>query len=239
MSGHKEMKPRLLLVEDDAISCSFMAAALEALPAEVEAVDSMAAALALEGGHQLWLLDVNLPDGRGIELLEKLRTRFPGIPALAHTADDSPVLHAELLAAGFADVLVKPLAAMQLQQAVRRQLGVVSASAMRVAEAGDAFHALPLWDQATALAALNGNQEHVATLRNMFLDELDRQHDEILSALQAGNHQSARKTLHQLKASSGFVGALRLNAAAAALEKSLADPATLEHFSACVRDTRS
>ena len=120
MSGQVEMKPRLLLVEDDAISCSFMRAALEALPAEVDAVDSMAAALALPGDHALWLLDVNLPDGSGTDLLWKLRSRFPGTPALAHTADDSSRLHAELRAAGFNDVLVKPLSAAQLQQAVRR-----------------------------------------------------------------------------------------------------------------------
>ena len=239
MSEHSEMKPRLLLVEDDAISCSFMVAALEALPAEVEAVASMAGALQREGGHDLWLLDVNLPDGSGIRLLERLRARFPGIPALAHTADDSPLLHAQLRAAGFDGVLVKPMAAATLQEAVRRQLGPASAAALRVEEAGGTFPLLPLWDQATALAALNGNHEHVGTLRKMFLDELGRQHYEIRLALQTGNHEAASKTLHQLKASSGFVGALRLNAAATALASSLTDPATIERFTTCLRDTQS
>ncbi|NDK37695.1 response regulator [Pseudoxanthomonas gei] len=239
MSDHTGMKPRLLLVEDDPISCSFMAAALEAMPAEVETAASMASALAQEDRHDLWLLDVNLPDGSGIGLLETLRARCPGIPALAHTADDSPLLHARLRAAGFDGVLVKPLTAAQLQEAVRGQLGASPAPAMRVEEAGGTFGTLPLWDQATALAALNGSHEHVATLRKMFLDELGRQHDEIRLALHTGDPQVANKTLHQLKASSGFVGALRLNAAAAALEKSLADPAMFEHFSRCVRDTRA
>ena len=239
MSEHREMKPRLLLVEDDDISCSFMVAALEALPAEVATAASMAIALASEGAHDLWLLDVNLPDGSGIELLAELRTRFHDTPALAHTADDSPALREQLLAAGFAGVLVKPLTAAQLQQAVRRQLGLAPVPTMRVAEAGTTFSSLPLWDQATALAALNGKQEHVATLRTLFLDELGRQHDDILSALQAGEHAAASKTLHQLKASSGFVGALRLNAAARALEKSLDNLSTLQDFSTCVAQTRS
>lgn len=239
MSGQGTMKPRLLLVEDDAISCSFMAAALEALPAVVDAVASIAAALALPTTHALWLLDVNLPDGSGAKLLRELRDRFPHIPALAHTADDSPSLHAELRAVGFNDVLVKPLAAASLQQAVRRQLTGASKTAVRVEEAIGTFQVLPLWDQATALAALKGNHEHVATLRGMFLDELDRQHVEIRRALQACNQEAAKRTLHQLKASSGFVGAARLNAAAATLENALADPAMLERFSACVRDTQS
>ncbi len=238
MSEHREMKPRLLLVEDDAISCSFMVAALEALPAEVETAASMAMALALESGHDLWLLDANLPDGSGIELLATLRARGHDTPALAHTADDSPALREHLLVAGFAGVLVKPLTAAQLQQAVRRQLGLGTVPAMRVEESGNTFPSLPLWDRTAALAALNGKHEHVVTLRTLFLDELGRQHGEIVSALQAGHHLAASRTLHQLKASSGFVGALRLNAAARALEDLLDDPATLEEFSACVAQTR-
>lgn len=233
------MKPHLLLVEDDPVSSLFMVAALEAMPAQVDSADCIASALSLQGGHDLWLLDANLPDGRGVDLLAELRSRSPGTPALAHTADDSPVLHAELQAAGFDAVLIKPLTTVQLQQAVRSRLGFGPAASLRVEESSDGFRQLPLWDRATALAALNGNQEHVLTLRGMFLQELGRQHDEILSALRAADHQSAKKALHQLKASSGFVGALRLNAAAAALDESPGDPSALERFSASVRDTRS
>lgn len=239
MSNDQGMKPRLLLVEDDAVSGSFMAAALEALPAQVDLADSMAAALAMENKHQLWLLDANLPDGSGIDLLGILRSRSHGTPALAHTADHSPDLHAQLLAAGFDDVLVKPLTAAQLQQAVTRLLDNTPARPLRVQEVSVDFHVLPLWDQATALAALNGNQEHVATLRGMFLDELGRQHGQILSALHSANLEGARHVLHQLKASSGFVGAMRLNAAASALEKSLTDAAALERFSMTVHETRA
>jgi DNA-binding response OmpR family regulator len=214
-----------------------MAAALQALPAEVDTAASMRTALAHEGTYDLWLLDANLPDGSGTDLLAELRARFPATPALAHTADDSPALRARLLAAGFDQVLVKPLTAAQLRQTAGRLLGL-SPDQAGVGEA-DKPKAFPLWDQAAALAALNGNQEHVATLRRMFLEELARQHGEIHDALQAGNPEAAKKVLHQLKASSGFVGAMRLNAAAASLEKSLSDAATLADFSIAVRDTRS
>ncbi|MEP6908048.1 MAG: response regulator [Pseudoxanthomonas sp.] len=231
------MKPRLLLVEDDAVSCLFMVAALEAMPAWVDAAGSMASALAIEGRHDLLLLDANLPDGLGIDLLAALRSRYPGLPALAHTADDSPALHAQLMAAGFDEVLHKPLSATDLQKTVRRHLGIEASSSMRVEEAGNAFRAPPLWDHATALAALNGNREHVSTLRNMFLDELGRQHLEILSALRSGDNVGVKKILHQLKASSGFVGALRLNAATAALDSALDEKMALDYFTQCVSDT--
>ena len=231
------MKPRLLLVEDDSVSCSFMAAALQELPAEVDTAASVRAALAHEGAYDLWLLDANLPDGSGADLLADLRSRFPATPALAHTADDSPALRAQLLAAGFDQVVVKPLTAAQLRQEAGRLLGR-SPDQPGAGEA-DQAKAFPLWDQAAALAALNGNQEHVATLRRMFLQELPGQHSQIHDALQAGDVEAAKKMLHQLKASSGFVGAMRLNAVAASLEKSLSDAAMLAAFSIAVRDTRS
>jgi DNA-binding response OmpR family regulator len=239
MSDHEGMKPRLLLVEDDSVSCSFMVAALQALPAEVDAAGSMRTALDQKGVYALWLLDANLPDGSGMDLLAQLRARFPATPALAHTADDSLVLHAQLRSAGFDEVLVKPLTAARLRQTVERLLGLVPGDPLCAGEASGSSAAFPLWDQATALAALNGNEEHVSTLRRMFLEELSRQHDEIQESLQNGNQEVAKKVLHQLKASSGFVGAMRLNAMASLLEKSLSDVGTLAYFSMTVRDTQS
>ena len=237
MSDHKGMKPRLLLAEDDPISRGFMRAALEALPAQVDTADSMRATLALEAIHDLWLLDVNLPDGHGIELLAQLRIRYPATPALAHTADDSPALRLQLLEAGFVEVLVKPLGAAHLQEAVRQSLAMASGTPLRIGEASTRFMALPLWDEAVALAALNGNQEHVATLRRMFVDELMRQHDAILDAMGKGDSGMAKQVLHQLKASSGFVGAMRLNAAAKKLEDALSESSVAVDFTAVVRET--
>ena len=237
MSDHKGMKPLLLLVEDDPISRSFMGAALEALPAQVDTADSMQAALALQGIHDLWLLDANLPDGNGIDLLAALRDRRSATPALAHTADNSPALQVRLLQAGFAEVLVKPLGALRLQEAARRWLGVATAPPQRIGEGQRAFAVLPLWDESVALAALNGSRDHVATLRRMFLDELLRQHDVIIDALDRNNLGMAKQFLHQLKASSGFVGALRLNAAAKGLENELSAPSVILAFTAIVHET--
>lgn len=239
MSDDQGMKTRLLLVEDDAISRNFMQATLESLPAQVDHAGSLASALALYAKHDLWLLDANLPDGSGIQLLHALRARSPDVPALAHTADDSAVLHTALVAAGFADVLVKPLGAMQLLDAVRRILGSPATARLRVSESAATSPAVLLWDERTALAALNGNLEHVATLRKLFLDELLQQQNRIILALQRGNEAAAMHELHQMKASSGFVGALRLNAAAARLEKSLADARAIEEFNTTVADTFS
>jgi HPt (histidine-containing phosphotransfer) domain-containing protein len=77
----------------------------------------------------------------------------------------------------------------------------------------------PIWDDAAALAALNGNAEHVAALRTLFLDELPGMRTQIADA------GTRAATLHRLRASCGFVGAARLADAVQALQESSSDAA--------------
>ena len=86
--------PRLLLVEDDPVSAAFLREAAAALPALVDVAGTVAEALSAASiqCHDLYLIDANLPDGRGETLLQDLRGRAPAAPALAHTAArDAPM----------------------------------------------------------------------------------------------------------------------------------------------------
>lgn len=195
--------PRLLLIEDDPISRQFMQAALEALPAHIDAVETAAQALALPGPHALWLIDAHLPDGTGADLLAQLRARHPDVPALAHTADASQEKRNTLLAAGFASVLIKPLSASALQNAARAHLPLAPGA---------------IWDEAGALRALNGNTQHVAQLRQLFLDELPAAITTVSQAGRSGDIETLRGALHRLKASCGFVGAHQLSQAVTRLQ---------------------
>lgn len=212
MSRDEGMKPRLLLVEDDPISHAFMLAALEALPARVDSAATVAQALRGEDRHDLWLIDANLPDGSGTQLLAGLRRLHSRTTALAHTADPSPATRQSLLEAGFSAVLVKPLSAAELQSTVRSHLPTHAAIARD-------------WDETAALKALNGKQEHVATLRRLFLDELPGSVGAIEQSFRDGDQDALRAVLHKLRASCGFVGASRLATAAQHLHQS---PASLE-----------
>src|SRR5690606_28556123 len=119
------MTARILLVEDDPTTRAFLATAARGVPADVDVADSCAAALDLAGHddrHDLWLVDANLPDGDGAGLLAALRARGLRAPALAHTATRDPDALADLRAAGFRDVLVKPMPVDALQAAVRAVL---------------------------------------------------------------------------------------------------------------------
>jgi CheY-like chemotaxis protein/HPt (histidine-containing phosphotransfer) domain-containing protein len=230
------MTPRILLVEDDPTTHEFMRVALEALPATVLGARSQAEALALTEVFDLCLVDANLPDGRGEDLLRQLRERQPELPALAHTADHSPGLHAALCEAGFAAVVVKPVSAANLRQAVMGVLEIrepLPPAAVRACS-----NDLPVWDDATALAALGGNPTHLQTLRDLFLKELDAQAAAITSALAGSDWAAAHQQLHRLRASTGFVGAARLQAAAHTLDTTLPDLSGQAEFHDAWQQTR-
>ncbi|NIJ68588.1 CheY-like chemotaxis protein [Xanthomonas sp. 60] len=208
-------RPRILLVEDDIITSRFLKAALEGLPADVEVADTASAAQACAEAavHDLWLIDANLPDGHGIDLLSALRARRPGTPAVAHTADANGTLHGQLRQAGFADTLIKPISRAALLDVVRRALASRPAAAR--ADAGfDVAVDLQAdpedWDETSALAALNGQHKHLIALRELFLAELPGVRDAVDQAVVRHDEPALRSQLHRLQASCGFVGAARL-----------------------------
>lgn len=202
--------PAVLLVEDDPTTLAFLHAITETLPARVDTARSVAEALlqAQARRYALWLVDANLPDGSGPELLRALRRHAPSTPALAHTAAREQRELDALLAAGFAEVLVKPVTAAQWHAAIRRHLPDHALTAASTASVV-ALDALLLWDDAAAATALGGNPANVEALRRLFLAELPSQ----LDALRHGDAGARLAQLHRLRASCAFVGAARLDAA--------------------------
>lgn len=223
------MNLRLLLVEDDPVSQAYLADAARALPAEVDCAGSVAEALLLAAQHRYdaWLIDAHLPDGNGPDLLARLRTAhpLPRIPALAHTASTVAEDLMRLRTAGFDAAISKPLAPDAWQSAIRRCLPDTAPT--------------PTWDDASALRALNGNADAVASLRQLFLAELPRQQQAIKAALDAGDADAAQAELHRLKASCGFVGALQMRRAVDELHAGLFDRAAREQFDIATASTIS
>ena len=230
--------PRVLLVEDDPTTRLYLATIVRGLPADVDCADSLAAARKLADAHayDLWLVDAQLPDGRGGDLLAQLRARHSTVPALAHTASTEPALLAGLLADGFAEVLVKPLAAAALEAAVRRALGwamPIAGQAPVVAPDSE----LPLWDEDAAGRAMNFNRTHVEGVRRLFLEELPLARGVITAAARDRDIAAMEAGLHKLRASCGFVGAARLAAAVAALQLQPGSASHVARFDAAAQAT--
>jgi len=213
MTDHRH--PRALLVEDDPVSAAFLEAALARVPMHVDVAHDCAGArhVAMHASHDLWVMDANLPDGRGDALLQALRATGIATPAIAHTAAREADEHERLLTAGFLEVLVKPLSTQEVVAAARMALGLTATLPSTAASSA----VMPVWDDAAALQALLGEREHLTALRRLFRPELETMRCALRSAIDTRDNTQARALLHRLRASCGFVGAARLGEAAASL----------------------
>ena len=58
--------------------------------------------------YELVLLDLNLPDGRGLDLLREMRAAHNPVPVIITTAQDQVAIRIEGLNSGADDYLIKP-----------------------------------------------------------------------------------------------------------------------------------
>lgn len=87
--GKSAALPRILHIEDDRSLVEVVAAQLERIGTVEGACTLAEARVRLAGGdYDLILLDINLPDGSGSDLLPELRDRAPDIPVVIFSGDD-------------------------------------------------------------------------------------------------------------------------------------------------------
>lgn len=110
--------PRILVVDDCAVTCSLLAAILVAEGYRVTAANDGAGGLAAarNRAHDLAVVDLHLPDVSGIELAGLLQ---PETPFLALTVDRSPEAIRACIEKGALGYLVKPLDAETFLRHVR------------------------------------------------------------------------------------------------------------------------
>src|SRR5687767_14887073 len=124
MSSDTHSPLSILLVEDDPVHAHLAQAAL--LPSsdgfdwELTHVETLAAACAVAQPPDLVLLDLTLPDARGLDTLRRLRERFAFVPVVLLTAAEDPEIESRAISAGAQDFLGKDeLTARTLRRVVR------------------------------------------------------------------------------------------------------------------------
>jgi len=123
--------PHVLVVEDSDLVSSALRILLEetgrrvTVAASVRAADEALAGAVADGAPiALALLDLTLADGDGLDVLDRARARgaLPRV-SVAMTGHDDDATRARCLAAGCADVLVKPVPSRVLLARVGEWLG--------------------------------------------------------------------------------------------------------------------
>jgi len=128
---HPAPAPYVLYVEDDRINIVLMEEVFRRLPGwRLECAEDGAQALALVADDKpdLVLIDMNLPDMTGLDLLQKLRAEPAGgeLRCVALSADDWKEQVEAALQAGFSDYWLKPIDVERLAESLKATLPEVS-----------------------------------------------------------------------------------------------------------------
>lgn len=107
---------RILLLEDDATLGRGVRFALETEGVRAELCAGLAEARALlaQGPFDLLVLDVNLPEGSGLDLLREVRRSGSGVPVILLTANDLETDIVMGLESGADDYVTKPFSPSEL-----------------------------------------------------------------------------------------------------------------------------
>ena len=124
---------QLLIVEDDQTLNEGLCMALRQDDRKIISCDCLKAAraqLAL-GIVDFVLLDINLPDGSGLELLKEIKKQKASLPVVLLTANDTDRDIVQGLETGADDYITKPFSLSVLRARVNTQLRKIEASAGR------------------------------------------------------------------------------------------------------------
>ena len=114
---------KILLLEDDITLGSGIRLALQSPTVQITLCRTLAQArgAAADNSYDLLILDINLPDGSGLELLEQVR-KTSHVPVILLTANDLEMDVVTGLEAGADDYITKPFSLAILRARVNAQL---------------------------------------------------------------------------------------------------------------------
>jgi two-component system KDP operon response regulator KdpE len=118
-----ELRPHVILIEDEATIRRFVRLALEAEGCEVFEAASLQRGLIEAGTRRpdLVVLDLGLPDGDGVDFIRELRA-WSAIPVIVLSARTEEAEKVRALDAGADDYLTKPFGTAELAARVRAHL---------------------------------------------------------------------------------------------------------------------
>lgn len=222
---------KVLIAEDNQVNQKVVLALLAKFQLKPDLAENGQAALELLAKHSydLVLMDCQMPVMDGYEATRLLREREMSIadtsrtPVVALTAHATTEARETCLTAGMDDYLSKPFNRTALKEMLTRWLGSASTSEMALQQAKTAINvALPeaCWDEAVMLELLEGDEDLLIELIELFIESVPARLDELNGALAKDDLQGVVSVAHALMGMTGQFYAETAKTCAAQLEYS-------------------
>ena len=193
-----------------------------------------------ENDYDLILLDHRMPDMDGVETLVKLKELFKekgtDTPVICHTTEDGRQNTSLYKAAGFSDVIIKPVDPAELYEVIKKYIPDLASNddeadngdnALGITdeeEETEEVEKLPMWlkivphiDLVLGVENCGSAEDYMESLY-IFHSSIEENADDILSYLEDENWTMYTLRVHSLKSMARLIGAKKLADIAAALE---------------------
>lgn len=230
----KSKSARILIVDDMPVNNAILSSMLEAMGLNCDVAESGKECLDMcrRTKYDLILLDHRMPGMDGVETLARLKDIFLHTgaepPVICHTADEGKNYINLYKAAGFADVLIKPIDPEKLKALLTAYLPggeyVLPSDMEKKKHIEQELGSLPLWLKNIPQLDLKSGIEHcdtaIAFLDTLmvFTQSIKEKADEIEKYEQDENWPMYLLRIHSLKSVSKLVGANSISDKAANLE---------------------
>jgi len=226
----RKQKVRILVVEDNLVNQKIVLKILGKMGYRTDlANNGIEAVNALKSiRYDLVLMDVHMPNMDGFEATRCIRSsRFPGhnpnVPIIAMTACAMKGDREKCLDAGMDDYLTKPIQPEELAKTIARWSSPGSADVKNYHEQPRQAEEPVIFDRAALLNRVNGDEEIVAEVMEIFLQDVPRQILSLQEAIANGDAVLAVRQAHSIKGAAANVGAVALQEVSYQMERTAKD----------------
>ena len=204
-------KLRILVAEDNPINQKVVLRMLEKMGHATTIAANGQEALAAVAGHSfdLVFMDLQMPEMDGLTATKCIREREQQtglhLPIVAMTAHAMKGDEDLCLAAGMDGYIAKPVGSRQIKETIARIL-IPKPEARPLPIVKGVPNSLVLWDSAKALERLDGDEQLLHEIVQIFLEESPGQLADLKRALTEANAELLEKTAHRLKGELSYLG---------------------------------